>query len=73
VRIDYVGIVLLSTAVSLLLIWVTNAGTSYDWWSTETILMVGGAVVAGVLFVVVELRSTEPLVPLTLFRNRTFT
>jgi len=73
VRIDYVGIVLLSTAVSLLLIWVTNAGTSYDWWSTETILMVGGAVVAGVLFVVVELRSAEPLVPLTLFRNRTFT
>ena len=72
-RIDYVGIVLLSTAVSLLLIWVTNAGTSYDWWSTETILMVGGAVVAGVLFVVVELRSAEPLVPLTLFRNRTFT
>ena len=42
-RIDYFGIVLLSTAVSLLLIWVTNAGKDYDWWSTETILMVGGA------------------------------
>jgi EmrB/QacA subfamily drug resistance transporter len=72
-RIDYFGIVLLSTAVSLLLIWVTNAGKDYDWWSTETILMVGGALVAAILFVVVELRSKEPLVPLTMFRNRTFT
>ena len=73
VRIDYLGIVLLSTAVSLLLIWVTGAGKDYDWWSTETILMVGGALLAAVLFVVVELHSKEPLVPLTLFRNRTFT
>lgn len=73
VRIDYVGIVLLSTAVSLLLIWITNAGKDYDWWSVETILMVGGALLATILFVVVELRSKEPLVPLTMFRNRTFT
>jgi len=81
--IDYLGIVLLSTAVSLLLVWVTNAGTSTsgdwsdlannDWWSMTTVLMVGGALLAAVLFVIVELRSREPLVPLTLFRNRTFT
>lgn len=72
-KIDYLGIVLLSTAVSLLLIWVTSAGSSFDWWGTETILMIGGALVAAVLFVVVELRTSEPLVPLTLFRDRTFT
>ena len=73
VTIDYLGIVLLSTAVSLVLIWVTNAGKDYDWWSTETILMVGGALLAAILFVIVELRSKEPLIPLTMFRNRTFT
>ncbi len=73
VSIDYFGIVLLSVATSLLLIWVTNAGTDYDWWSTTTLLMVGGAVVAAVLFVIVELRSKEPLVPLSLFRDATFT
>ncbi|WP_404446278.1 MFS transporter [Microbacterium marinum] len=73
VRIDYLGIVLLSAAVSLLLIWVTSAGSSFDWWGVETILMVGGAIVAAILFVVVEFRSAEPLVPLTLFRDRTFT
>ena len=72
-RIDYLGIVLLSTAVSLVLIWVTNAGSDYGWWSTETILMVGGALLAAVAFVIVELRSKEPLIPLTLFRDRTFT
>jgi MFS family permease len=73
VRIDYLGIILLSTAVSLLLIWVTLAGDSFDWWSLPTILMVGGALLATALFIIVELRSKEPLVPLTLFRNRTFT
>ncbi|MFT4279832.1 MDR family MFS transporter [Microbacterium sp.] len=71
--IDYLGIVLLSTAVSLLLIWVTLAGDSFEWWSLTTVLMVGGALLGAVLFVIVELRSREPLVPLSLFRNRTFT
>ena len=72
-RIDYLGIVLLAVAVSLLLIWVTLAGDSFEWWSIETILMVGGAILATILFVIVELRSKEPLIPLTLFKNRTFT
>jgi EmrB/QacA subfamily drug resistance transporter len=72
-RIDYLGIVLLSAAVSLLLIWVTIAGDSFEWWSTQTVLMVGGAIIATILFVVVELRVKDPLIPLTLFRNRTFT
>ena len=71
--IDYLGIVLLSMSVSLLLIWVILAGDSFAWWGIETILMVGGAIVGTVLFIVVELRSQEPLVPLSLFRNLTFT
>jgi EmrB/QacA subfamily drug resistance transporter len=73
VRIDYLGIVLLATAVSLLLIWITSAGNSFEWWSVETLLMVGGAIVATALFILVEFRATEPLVPLSLFRNATFT
>ncbi|WP_409047415.1 MDR family MFS transporter [Microbacterium sp. HA-8] len=73
VRIDYLGIVLLATSVSLLLVWITNAGDTYSWWSVETALMAGGALLAAVLFIVVELRSSEPLIPLSMFRNRTFT
>ncbi|MFS0714278.1 MDR family MFS transporter [Microbacterium sp. 2P01SA-2] len=72
-RIDYLGIVLLSASVSLLLIWVTLAGDSFEWMSVETLLMVGGAVIGAILFVITELKVREPLVPLTLFRNLTFT
>jgi len=71
--IDYLGIVLLSVAVSLLLIWVSLAGSQFEWWSLTTALMVGGALIAAALFVVVELRSKEPLIPLTMFKNATFT
>lgn len=83
VSIDYVGIVLLAVASSLILIWVTNAGTSTDggfwslsnnsWWSFTTVWMAGGALLCAVLFVVVEMRAKEPLVPLSMFRDRTFT
>ncbi len=73
VSIDYLGIVLLATAVALLLIWITLAGDSFDWWSVETAWMLGVAAVATALFIVVELRSKEPLIPLTLFRDATFT
>lgn len=73
VRIDYLGTVVLATSVSLLLIWITGAGSTYDWWSLETVLMAGGSLVTAILFVIVELRVSEPLIPLRLFRNRTFT
>lgn len=73
VSIDYAGIVLLSVSVSLLLIWITNAGSSFDWWSMQTVLMAGGALVAAIAFIIVELKVTEPLIPLSLFRDRTFT
>ncbi len=72
-RIDYLGIILLSASVSSVLIWVSIAGESFAWWSLETVLMVGGALLGAIVFVIVELRSAEPLIPLTLFRDRTFT
>ncbi len=73
VSIDYAGIVLLTAGVSLLLIWVTLAGSQFDWLSTPSILMVGGAIVALLAFVFVELKSAEPILPLSMFQNRTFT
>lgn len=73
VKIDYWGAVLISAGFSSLLIWVTLGGSSFDWWSWETVAMVGGGIVALVLAVIVELRAEEPLIPLSLFKNRTFT
>ncbi|WP_198668226.1 MDR family MFS transporter, partial [Streptomyces triticisoli] len=73
VKVDWTGAFLISAAVSLLLIWVTFAGDRYDWLSWQTYTMVAGSVVLGVLFVLVEARASEPIIPLRLFRNRTIT
>src|SRR3546814_18813431 len=43
VRIDYLGLALMSTSVSLLLIWITSAGNSFDWTSIAPALVGGGA------------------------------
>ncbi|KRE22527.1 MDR family MFS transporter [Agromyces sp. Soil535] len=73
VSIDYLGIVLISAGVSLLLLWVTFAGNEFEWMSVPSLLMVGGAALLLVIAVIVELRVKEPVIPLGLFKNRTFT
>lgn len=73
VKIDYLGIILLSGGVSSLLIWMSLGGSQFDWASTTSYLMVIGAVVLLALFVLVEFKSSEPLLSLKLFKNRTFT
>ncbi|MFE5913769.1 MDR family MFS transporter [Streptomyces wedmorensis] len=73
VKVDWAGAFFISAAVSLLLIWVTFAGDKYDWMSWQTAVMVLGAVALGGLFVLVESRASEPIIPLRLFRNRTIT
>ncbi|MFF3452539.1 MFS transporter [Streptomyces sp. NPDC002667] len=73
VKVDWAGAFFISAAVSLLLVWVTFAGDKYDWISWQTGAMVGGAIVLGLLFVLVESRASEPIIPLRLFRNRTIT
>ncbi|WP_219812724.1 MDR family MFS transporter [Rathayibacter rathayi] len=72
VRIDYLGAVLIAGGVSLLLIWVSLAGKNFDWASWETALMVGGAVVLLIAAVITELTVAEPIIPMGMFRNRTF-
>ncbi|MGW5261800.1 MFS transporter [Microbispora sp. NPDC004025] len=71
VRIDWGGAILIAASVSLLLIWVSFAGNKYDWLSWQTGAMVGGAVVLAALFLLVETKASEPIVPLRLFRMRT--
>lgn len=73
VKVDYLGATLIAAGVITLLLWVSLAGSAFPWWSVPTMWMVGGAVVALVLAVIVELRTEEPMIPLHLFRDRTFT
>ncbi|WP_396654668.1 MDR family MFS transporter [Microbacterium sp.] len=73
VSIDYFGIVLLAVGVSTLLIWVSMGGNQFDWDSGTSIALAVTAGVAIAAFVAVEFFVKEPIVPMSLFRNRTFT
>jgi EmrB/QacA subfamily drug resistance transporter len=72
VSIDYLGALTLSAGVALLLLWVTFAGSSFEWASWQTAAMVGGAVALLALTVLIELRAAEPIIPMHLFKNGTF-
>ncbi len=73
VKVDWLGASLVTAAVSLLLIWVTLAGDRYDWLSWQTYTMVGAALLLTLAFILTESRAAEPIIPLSLFRNRTIT
>src|SRR6266568_2614275 len=70
--IDYLGTLVLSAAATSLILLTSLGGTTYPWRSTPIyILGVAGALLIGV-FVLVERRAAEPVLPLHLFRLRTF-
>jgi EmrB/QacA subfamily drug resistance transporter len=73
VSIDYLGILFISSGVSLLLIWVSLGGHQFDWNSLASWLMLGGSLALLALAVLVELTVKEPILPLGLFKNRTVT
>ncbi|MEV5607174.1 MFS transporter [Streptomyces sp. NPDC052225] len=73
VKVDWAGAFFITAAVCLLLIWVTFADDKYDWMSWQTGAMVGGAVVLALIFLFVESKASEPIIPLRLFKNRTIT
>lgn len=73
VKIDYLGAALIAGGVSLLLIWVTLAGNQFEWASFTTLVMVGIAVLLLAAAVIVEIKVDEPIIPMSLFKNRTFT
>jgi EmrB/QacA subfamily drug resistance transporter len=72
-RIDWVGASLLVVGVTSLLMVTVWGGNQYAWVSWQIFGLAALAVVTLVLFVFQELRHPEPMVPMDLFRNRTFT
>lgn len=71
--IDYLGTLLIASVATCLVLVASLGGTTWGWGSPQII----GLAVAGVLlaaaFVAVEHRAAEPVLPLKLFRIRTFT
>ncbi|WP_433380666.1 MDR family MFS transporter [Streptosporangium sp. CA-115845] len=71
VKIDYAGATLIAAGVSVLLIWITFVGNSFDWISWQTAVMAGGGILILAVATWVESRVSEPVVPIHIVRRRT--
>ncbi len=71
-KIDFPGMIVLALAATSLVLFTTWGGTTYDWNSPIIIGLIVATVVFAVLFVFIESRAAEPVIPLKLFTNRNF-
>lgn len=70
--IDYLGAAVIVASVSSILLYTAWAGPERGWVDpTGLVLLVGGLVLA-VVFVLVEQRASEPIIPMRLFANSIF-
>src|SRR4051794_11797067 len=71
-RVDWGGQVTLTAGLFLLVLALLR-GNEDGWGSTGIVVVLSAAVVSLVAFVVIEARSTHPMLPLGFFRNKRFT
>ena len=69
---DWIGTALMVIATSSLILMSTWGGTQYAWGSPMIISLIMTSAIAWILFVAVEKRAKNPLVPMKLFANRNF-
>ena len=70
--IDYLGAAVLVFSASFLVLFTSLGGTTYPWGSPTIVGFGVAGTVLLVIFVFVERRATEPVLPLHLFSNRGF-
>lgn len=70
--IDYLGTFLIAAVATALVLVASLGGTTWAWSSPQIIGLAVLAVVLLVAFIAVERRAVEPVLPLKLFRMRTF-
>ena len=70
-RIDWLGLILVSSGIVAVAYAVDRAG-EWGWSSPKLIGLLALAIVLFVIFIVVERRVRDPLIDLSLFRNRAF-
>ncbi|MFE4610654.1 MDR family MFS transporter [Streptomyces niveus] len=70
--IDYLGTFLIAAVATCLVLVASLGGTTWPWGSGQIIGLAVLAVILLVLFIRVERRAAEPVLPLGLFRIRTF-
>ncbi|MGY1858182.1 MDR family MFS transporter [Modestobacter sp. SYSU DS0290] len=69
--VDVLGVITLSSATASL-IFFTDLGGSDGWTDPRTLGLMALFAVSAVAFVRVELRAAQPIIPMSLFRNRSF-
>ncbi len=71
-KIDYLGMMLLVVLTSAIVLIGTWGGSVYAWNSPEILMLLAVTVVSIALFVIVESRAAEPIMPMHMFRERNF-
>ncbi|HEY0443166.1 MAG TPA: MDR family MFS transporter [Candidatus Limnocylindrales bacterium] len=76
-NIDYLGALLFTVAISLILVGLTNkidqaTFTIHEWTEVQVGGLIGIGGLLTLLFLFVESRAKEPIIPLDLWRNRTY-
>ena len=72
-KIDILGVVFLSIATTCLIFFTDFGGSSaHGWDALETWAWGAGLVVAALIFLAVEARAEDPIIPLSLFKNKVF-
>jgi MFS family permease len=69
-RIDYAGAVVLTAALTLIILGVLEGGQAWAWTSLPSIAVLSAGALLLAVFVVIEQRVPDPVVPLRLLRNR---
>ena len=71
--VDYLGAATIVGSVTSLVLYLSWAGPDKGWTSATGIWLLAGALLLAGLFVLVESRAEEPIIPLELFSHWTFT
>lgn len=69
---DYLGMALLASTTTALVLASTWGGHQYDWISPQIIGLAIAAVIGAVAFVFAERKAAEPVIPMELFLDRNF-
>ncbi|WP_431902588.1 MFS transporter [Nonomuraea sp. bgisy101] len=72
-RVDYLGVLLLISAIVSLNLLTTWAGTTHTWTSPVIVGLAATTALSSALFVLSQSHAADPIIPLRLFRDRTFT
>lgn len=69
--IDYAGAVLLTFGLVSLLYFLVEGGVGFNWISSSSVILVSSATITFTLFVIVERKAKDPIMPFDIWRNKT--